>query len=977
MTRPPLTEEDIFQVARRIEFIEARAAYLEQVCGDDAALREQVESLLGAYDDSRSFLEASPGAVMAADLAATSTINQLVAEPVSAQVGPYRLLQQIGEGGMGVVYMAEQTQPVQRRIALKIIKPGMDSRQVIARFEAERQALALMDHPNIAKVLDAGTTDLGRPYFVMELVKGVPITRYCDEQHLTPRQRLELFMSVCQAVQHAHQKGIIHRDIKPSNILVAEYDDRPVPKVIDFGVAKAVEQRLTQKTMFTDLGQVVGTIEYMSPEQAKFNQLDIDTRSDIYSLGVVLYELLTGETPMDRQRLRNAGFDEMLRIIREEEPPRPSIRLSSSHSLPSIAAQRQTEPRKLSTLVRGELDWIVMKALDKDRARRYQTATGLAADIDRYLTDEPVLACPPSTAYRFHKFARRNKAAVVTSGMVVTALILGMAGTVWQAARATLAEHLAKENERRATEQARISESVTTFLTNDLLAKADVRQQFQVDAAPDPNIKVRTLLDRAARSLDSRFFAHPTVEAAVRYTLGTTYRELGLFREAETHLKRSAQIREEQLGSTHADTVGAKAALATLYANTDDRRGEAALLEILATQERVFGKQHATTLVTMHRLGSLYARHGEFDKAESYHLPALATQRRELGEDHPDTIDGMVDTAQLWIYRKNFAPAEQLLRRAIQLREATYGSRHPATAEAMFSLASLFQIATRYQEAERQYRQLLEIGRAVFGSQDPLVMVTMHNLAWVCWFQQRRDEAVAILQDALVLAPSALGKESPVTLAIRNSLALFFESQERHFDAYLQRVAQLRAIQLAKADPDAFAATSASSYFTRHANEDYCRGELNRCLERLPSELIALANTSPALARQRASRCVSDLEDNPLALRTLGIVEYHCRNWSAADEVLRAFHQQSSTRDAVVEFFLAMTCWQLGEEDGARKWHAEAAAWMDANDPKNDELIRLRAESETKLNTAQSRSSPPADTSQSKQDPGFKASHPD
>ena len=338
-----------------------------------------------------------------------ATIDQPITEQPGTVIGPYKLLQQIGEGGMGVVFMAEQTEPIQRTVALKIIKPGMDTRQVIARFEAERQAVAMMDHPNIAKVLDAGTTDSGRPYFVMELVKGVPITKYCDEKHLPLRARLELFMQVCQAVQHAHQKGIIHRDIKPNNVLVAEYDNRAVPKVIDFGVAKATAQRLTERTMFTEFGQVLGTMEYMSPEQSKFNQLDIDTRSDIYSLGVLLYELLAGSTPFEGKRLHEAAFDEMLRIIREEEPPKPSTRLSSIDTLPSIAANRHTEPARLSKDVRGELDWIVMKALEKDRNRRYETASGFAADIERHLHDEPVEAGPPSAAYRFRKFAQRNK----------------------------------------------------------------------------------------------------------------------------------------------------------------------------------------------------------------------------------------------------------------------------------------------------------------------------------------------------------------------------------------------------------------------------------------------------------------------------------------------------------------------------------------------------------------------------------------
>jgi serine/threonine protein kinase len=387
-----------------------------------------------------------------------NTINQPITEKPGTVIGPYKLLQQIGEGGMGVVYMAEQTEPVERRVALKIIKPGMDTRPVIARFEAERQALAMMDHPNIAKVHDAGTTDTGRPYFVMELVNGIPITQFCDEQRLDVRHRLELFADVCHAVQHAHQKGIIHRDIKPSNILVALYDGHPAAKVIDFGVAKATSQKLTEKTMFTQWGQIVGTLEYMSPEQAQRNQLDIDTRSDIYSLGVLLYELLTGETPFGGQRLRSAAFDEMMRVIREEEPPRPSLRLSSSDSLASVAANRQIEPKKLSTLVHGELDWIVMKALEKDRPRRYETANGLAADVQHYLTDEPVEACPPSAVYRLKKFVRRNRAAITTASFIGVALLAGTAISTWQAIRATRAEDLASQRlvaEQQAHDEAK------------------------------------------------------------------------------------------------------------------------------------------------------------------------------------------------------------------------------------------------------------------------------------------------------------------------------------------------------------------------------------------------------------------------------------------------------------------------------------------------------------------------------------------
>ncbi len=383
-----------------------------------------------AHDEPGSFLRSRPGGPGA-------TVDEpSVTEKPGTVIGPYKLLQQIGEGGMGVVYMAEQQQPVRRKVALKIIKPGMDSAQVIARFEAERQALAMMDHQNIAKVFDAGTTARGRPYFVMELVHGVPITRFCDDNKLTPRERLALFVPVCQAIQHAHRKGIIHRDVKPSNVLVTMYDDKPVLKVIDFGVAKAIEQRLTEKTMFTQFGALVGTFEYMSPEQAEMNAFGVDTRSDVYSLGVLLYELLTGTTPLERKRLREAALDEMVRLIREEEAPRPSHRLSTSNNLPKIAAARKTEPDRLSKLVRGDIDWIVMKCLEKDRSRRYETANGLARDLECYLADEPVEACPPSSAYRLRKFARRYKKALATATAFAVLLVAGLVVSTLLALRA-------------------------------------------------------------------------------------------------------------------------------------------------------------------------------------------------------------------------------------------------------------------------------------------------------------------------------------------------------------------------------------------------------------------------------------------------------------------------------------------------------------------------------------------------------------
>jgi serine/threonine protein kinase/predicted RNA polymerase sigma factor len=452
-----VSPETIFARAIEIESVQERAEFLEQACGSDPRLRREMEQLVADHFRAGAFLERP-----AIQVAVTSL--ERAGEAPGTVIGPYKLLEQLGEGGMGMVFVAEQTQPVRRRVALKVIKPGMDSRQVVARFEGERQALALMDHPNIARVLDGGETASGRPYFVMDLVKGMPITRYCDVHRLTPRQRLDLFIPVCQAVQHAHQKGIIHRDLKPSNVLVALYDGRPVPKVIDFGVAKAAGQPLTEHTLVTGFGAVVGTLEYMSPEQAELNQLDVDTRSDIYSLGVLLYELLTGTTPLEKKRLKEATMLEALRLIREEEPPRPSTRLGTTTEMPSIAANRGLEPKRLTGLLRGELDWIVMKALEKDRSRRYETANGFAMDVQRYLTGEPVLAAPASQWYRLRKSVRRNKGRLIAAGLVVLALVVGMIGTtvgmMWALherdakAVALAAEQQARADETKARQQA-------------------------------------------------------------------------------------------------------------------------------------------------------------------------------------------------------------------------------------------------------------------------------------------------------------------------------------------------------------------------------------------------------------------------------------------------------------------------------------------------------------------------------------------
>jgi serine/threonine protein kinase/tetratricopeptide (TPR) repeat protein len=441
--------KSLFLAATDLADPAARAAYLDRECGRDADLRGRVEALLEA---DAPIADASASDDGTSAYAATSDASARDEQAGAVLAGKYKLGERIGEGGMGSVWVAQQSEPVKRKVAVKLIKAGMDTKQVLARFDAERQALALMDHPNIAKVLDGGSHD-GRPFFVMELVKGVPITDHCDANKLTPKERLELFVPVCQAIQHAHQKGIIHRDIKPTNVLVALYDDKPVVKVIDFGVAKATGGTLTEATIDTGFGGVVGTPQYMSPEQATFNNLDIDTRSDVYALGVLLYELLTGSPPFSKKELEKRGLLEMLRVVREEEPPRPSTKLSSSDALPSLSASRGTEPKTLTGLLRNELDWIVMKALEKNRSRRYETANGFAADVNRYLSGEAVQAHPPSTGYRLKKFVRRNRGQVIAAGLVLLALLGGIAGTTFgliQAREAKERESARADGEEKA-----------------------------------------------------------------------------------------------------------------------------------------------------------------------------------------------------------------------------------------------------------------------------------------------------------------------------------------------------------------------------------------------------------------------------------------------------------------------------------------------------------------------------------------------
>jgi serine/threonine protein kinase/tetratricopeptide (TPR) repeat protein len=592
MTDPSLPEESIFAQALQIGSSAERVAFLDHACADNPSLRAEVEALLRANEQAGDLLDLPEKPAASAD--------EPITERAGTVIGPYKLMEQIGEGGMGLVFVAEQHRPIRRKVALKVIKPGMDTRQVVARFEAERQALALMDHPNIAKVLDGGETASGRPYFVMELVKGVPITEYCDANRLATRERLELFLSVCHAVQHAHQKGIIHRDIKPSNVPVVSHDGTPVVKVIDFGVAKATGQQLTEKTVYTQFTQLVGTPLYMSPEQAGQSGLDVDTRTDIYSLGVLLYELLTGTTPFDKLRLKSASYEELRRIIREEEPPKPSTRLSTlGPAAATVSTQRKTDPKRLRQLVRGELDWIVMKCLEKDRNRRYETANGLAMDVQRYLHDEPVLACPPSTGYRLRKFARKYRTFLRITGILAAILVLAAAVSTWQAVRATLAGRRALAAEQQALAERDRAEA--SFR----MARDAVDRLF-TQWSQSPKLKTRAMekfrmdLLQDAKGFYERFIHEQFDTPAVRYDLGLAhhrlaaiYRELGDYAAAEDSSAKAIATFEDlaraqpDMAEYQRDLAASYATLGIVYSNTArSEKAAAAYQEALAIQKK-------------------------------------------------------------------------------------------------------------------------------------------------------------------------------------------------------------------------------------------------------------------------------------------------------------------------------------------------------------------------------------------------------
>ncbi len=696
--------------------------------------------------------------------AADSTESDLSGQ----RIGRYKLLEKIGEGGFGVVYMAEQLEPVQRKLALKLIKPGMDSRAIIARFEAERQALALMDHPNIARFYDAGIIGAavsnsevaaprspppailyGRPYFVMELVRGTALTEYCDQQQLPTRTRLELFVQVCQAVQHAHQKGIIHRDLKPSNVLVTLRDGQPVPKIIDFGIAKALAQKLTDKTLFTGFAQLLGTPAYMSPEQAGLSGLDIDTRSDIYSLGVLLYELLTGVTPFDRPTLAKAALDEIRRLIRETDPPKPSTRVQIlGGKATQIARQRQTEPAALQRSLSGDLDWIVMKCLEKDRIRRYETANGLARDVERHLNDEPVTAAAPSKLYCASKFILRNKTAFASASALLLLLVAGVVASAWEALRAGRAERRARQ--------------VASVLTDMLEGIAP-----SVAHGRDTTL-LREILDRSAERIKHDQSADPPVQKELWLVIGGAYSDAGAYAQAEAAYREAVAAARRAFGDRHSEVSKTLVPLAgALWNESKFAEAEAVTREAISIRKERKGDLGPL----LNNLGLYLREQGKLEQAATVSREGLQENRRVHGAEHRETLTSLNNLAMVTVDLGNLPEAEKLFREALVVDRKVAGTDDLEVATLLNNLASVLREERKLEEAESKHREVIAIHQRLLGKEHPYLASSLNNLARVLCDENKLAEAEEKCLAGLAMRKKLLGDKDPDVAISHEDLA--------------------------------------------------------------------------------------------------------------------------------------------------------------------------------------------------------------
>jgi non-specific serine/threonine protein kinase/serine/threonine-protein kinase len=668
---------------------------------------------------------------------------------------------------MGEVWLAEQMEPVRRQVALKVIKAGMDSAQVVARFEAERQALALMDHPTIAIVFDGGTTPQGRPYFAMEYVKGEPVTAYCDRHRLSTSSRLDLFLQVCEGVQHAHQKGIIHRDLKPSNVLVSIQDERPVAKIIDFGVAKATSQHLTDRSLFTELGVLIGTPEYMSPEQAEMSGLDIDTRTDVYALGVLLYELLAGALPFDRRELRAAGLAEIQRIIREKEPPRPSTRVIQLGTASiEVAANRRTEPRRLVGELRRDLDWITMRALEKDRTRRYQTANALAADVRRHLNSEPVTARPPTFGYRTSKFVRRHRGGVAAAGAVLLALVAGLVF-------ASMGLIRAREAERVATREAATAKAVSDFMVR-LFEVADPNE------ARSRTLTAQEMLARGVKDVDRALGEQPEVQARILTTLGNVYTNMGLYQEAEPLAVKGLETYRRLLGREHPDTLKAAHTLANLYWYQNRvQEAEALYSEVIASRLRVLGAEARDTLKAQFDLAGVYLLQQRYSEMERLSLQTLEAQRRLFGDDDADTLVTMHNLASLYYSEKRYEEAARINQTVLEGNRRTLGYDHPETLQTLHNLATTYHAMGRHDDAERLYREVIQLRQQIIGESHPWTARSLSALGRLQLERKGYAEAETLLSSAYATQAAALGERHPNTLATARSLVDLYQAWDK------------------------------------------------------------------------------------------------------------------------------------------------------------------------------------------------------